>query len=781
MHRIESLDECLAFHFQNGVGKFLKSQWKELDHRADLELAMKPFQRAIFNFLDSLLYGTLPDPFMTSAVLIEEFSIELSRYSGLDAFAREVNQISLAQNQFVDALKNKPLLKPLAGLSWKEISSLNLKKLEKKLGVSGLSNIYGLHKSNDQSSMRERMVIHFLAYHSKTERNHLETGYDLPFYPIVYSASDKIREDRHQVETILKNEKNAVPVVFLEPYSVLNGDWLLKTFSRKQAIFYFRDFKTFWQCLAFDSVAALIFSRKVSHIIGDQYVVDENLILESIPQSPILKPILLAQHPVYENRVETISDALSKMIDEKQNGTYEEGGEVQRWLYQLGIHLNQSFYSIKFGIPYAMELERIWGNKSWFAKYKEGISDDLEVHSAKQGLSAEFRKLPHLKRLPRRPLQRRNKIRLAHIVPQIVDGGHAPSKLLRTLVQNADREKWEVSVLCHEASLMRRNLYPRDDFCSKSTRERAVKTLNDWKCLGVTTFISSASGSYLDAAYEMAEYLKREDIDVIACHGNDPVNLLIPVLSDVPRRVFVEHSGFPLMQEFDLVLTSLAGNAEKQQALFQDLGTSIKDLPYGVDARADWLERPNDYGVSPQVRMMTTISNHLESRVSGKFVEAIATILQKVPLAVYMPIGPISDIPAFEKRFAPFGVQDRVICLKAQKIPSQVCRGMHLYLNEFPFGSGISMLDAMASGIPVVTMYDEKGVMQARNGGNYIGIDRAIKSLKSEDYIDLAISLITDDSLHAEWREYTLKRYEMFGPQKYIRNFENLVYSIVCD
>jgi glycosyltransferase involved in cell wall biosynthesis len=305
--------------------------------------------------------------------------------------------------------------------------------------------------------------------------------------------------------------------------------------------------------------------------------------------------------------------------------------------------------------------------------------------------------------------------------------------------------------------------------------------LAQWNENKIPYYISEARGNYLETAYEICEYLSQNDIDIIACHGNDRINLLIPILSDVPKRVFVEHSGFPVMKEFDLVLTSLNGNAEKMRSVFDNLGTVIEDLPYGVDARADWLPEPPDFGISPQVKLLTTISNHLESRVSGKFVEAIGKILQRVPNAAYMPIGPVSNIEGFEKRFESYGVQDRVICLKNQKIPSQICRGMHLYLNEFPFGSGISMLDAMASGIPVVTMYDENGVMQAKNGGNYIGIDHAITSLNPDEYVELAVRLLTDVKLYAEWHQHALDRYELFGPQKYISNFEKIVYNTLIE
>lgn len=101
---------------------------------------------------------------------------------------------------------------------------------------------------------------------------------------------------------------------------------------------------------------------------------------------------------------------------------------------------------------------------------------------------------------------------------------------------------------------------------------------------------------------------------------------------------------------------------------------------------------------------------------------------------------------------------------------------MELYLNEFPFGSCISLFDAMAAGCPIVTMYDEEGPPQARYGGIYFGLDRSITSLKKSEYVDLACSLALNKDLYKEWSEHALKQFEKHVDEKaYVKNFEKIL------
>jgi predicted O-linked N-acetylglucosamine transferase (SPINDLY family) len=154
----------------------------------------------------------------------------------------------------------------------------------------------------------------------------------------------------------------------------------------------------------------------------------------------------------------------------------------------------------------------------------------------------------------------------------------------------------------------------------------------------------------------------------------------------------------------------------------------------------------------------------------------IAKILQKVPYACYAPIGAINQKERFYNCFKTYGVEKQYIPIGHSLHPSFVARHMHLYLNEFPVGSCLGMLDAMSSGIPVVSMFDLNGPQQSRYGGEFMGQDYVIKTNDPNDYVELAVKLLTDNIFYNEWVEHTRKRYGLFSDVKaYVSSLEELL------
>jgi glycosyltransferase involved in cell wall biosynthesis len=101
---------------------------------------------------------------------------------------------------------------------------------------------------------------------------------------------------------------------------------------------------------------------------------------------------------------------------------------------------------------------------------------------------------------------------------------------------------------------------------------------------------------------------------------------------------------------------------------------------------------------------------------------------------------------------------------------------MAIYLNEFPFGGGIALLDALSAGLPLVSMHDESGPPQAKYAGAYFGMDRVVRSCRPEEYVDLACRLLENPEMLAEWRAAALAKYEAHTDTKrYVRRFEEIV------
>ena len=111
-------------------------------------------------------------------------------------------------------------------------------------------------------------------------------------------------------------------------------------------------------------------------------------------------------------------------------------------------------------------------------------------------------------------------------------------------------------------------------------------------------------------------------------------------------------------------------------------------------------------------------------------------------------------------------MEDRVCFLGELYNPVMYLHAMDIYLNEFPEGSGLSIVEALSAGCPVVTMYDLDNTYKSREAGNYFGPEYAIKSCNTEDYINCACNLAQDPVMYKKWSEHAKKRYQEISDTK---------------
>ena len=166
------------------------------------------------------------------------------------------------------------------------------------------------------------------------------------------------------------------------------------------------------------------------------------------------------------------------------------------------------------------------------------------------------------------------------------------------------------------------------------------------------------------------------------------------------------------------------------------------------------------FGFSEDAFLMTTVSKNLQGRMNETFATAIARILQRCQGAFYVPIGPSPPFALYPSIFENYDVDERVIFLGHLENPYAALVNMDMYLNEFPCGSGLSLLEAMAAGCPIVSMDYPYGPIQGRHGANYFSRDRCISPPSLTAYIELACSLIENRQKYKGWSHYALERYK---------------------
>lgn len=574
-----------------------------------------------------------------------------------------------------------------------------------------------------------------------------------------------------------------VPVLFFEPYDL---DWarVRAAIAGKPALFLLRHGALLGHALQFPQLFESLLDPH--HALYTLQAFPEEALREqpalaawaaSRSEGRLFAPIAFDEGMRERARTLRAVELLERWLRVRVSDPTAASGAAY-WLYRFTLALQDELNLQRLGGARAFAYLNGAADAAWTSPHKGLAPAEASADLAFPD-RVEPRLAPHRSARKARALRETRPLRLAHVVPLVVDGGHAPTRLLRTLMDHHDRARFEPHVFVTERLTMRKGDYPMSDYCSEPSRVRGVGSLGVFEYGGFHVEIDDATVGFEASGVRLAERLSAAGIDVAVFHGPDFINLVAAQCTDVPVRVFFDHGSPPGHEGFDLVVAAtddaakaMAGSAALRRA-------KVVANTYFVNARELW--KPAAYPMSTfdvpdDAQILTTISNHLESRLGDEMCAAIAEILRRNPRAWYMPIGLIANAQELARRFERHGAPNRIRFIGPSNEPSQLARSMKLFLNEFPFGSGLAILDAMAAGCPVVTMYDPEGPPQARFGGIYMGIDRAVTSLRREDYVDLACRLLNDDALYAEWSREALARYEARTDlQGYLRRFEDFI------
>ncbi|HEV8052057.1 MAG TPA: glycosyltransferase [Parachlamydiaceae bacterium] len=569
-----------------------------------------------------------------------------------------------------------------------------------------------------------------------------------------------------------------IPLIFLEPLNVDFSEFL-SSLENRPVIFVFETRKSFLSMLQFPAFVKTLNDPKHLLYILEIYPNDQLAIQNRTSfQKLDFQPIFFNEKKRMEAALPVLTEALKVCLTQTDE-SLKTDSEAGNWLYQIGKRLIFSIKEERLGVNRAPALMELTAQQNWYDPHKGMPAKEKDLGPLPNDNMAV--KLSSLSRLSPRPAHSSKKIKLVHIVPQIVDEGHAPSLLLENLIVHHDRDRFEVFVVSTERMQFRLNDYPFNYYISKSSQIRAPKRLELIHALGVPIEIQNGFPFYEFSAQSISAYLNHIKADIALFHGPDAINYMAAQLTDVPMRVLFEHGTPPTYPGFDLAIVSSLEAIEIYKEHYAKIHTDIRALPFQLDVKSKWEPTPypkDKLGLPNDCKVITTISNHLANRLGNEMCMAIAEILQRIQDSYYVPLGQINEQQKeqFKKFFSAYQVEDRVVFLGNVGNPSQYARSSHIYLNEFPFGSGLGILDAMAAGCPIVSMYDENGPQQARYGGHYFGIDKTITSGKRSDYVALACELLENPAMHKEWSEHAVRQYEKQADvSAYVKKFEAIL------
>jgi hypothetical protein len=495
-------------------------------------------------------------------------------------------------------------------------------------------------------------------------------------------------------------------------------------------------------------------------------------------------PILCTQNPW----IHALQEEVTELFDQLKHQKLQTPA-AQR-LYELGIGANYLWESQRLGRSCQGALWASYALHDWRDPHKHHGRAVLPALLASQ-------KDPWLAQLnavaqPKRPAVQRSRYRVAHVVKSLIDIAHAPTQLLMGLAGHRDSGLFDWEIYTTESQCLHPSEYPYASFLAEDSEDWGKETLRRLRALGIDVHIGKdRSQSFEEKAASIAAQMQNSHIDCVVYHLPDPVGALSHSFSSVPRHVFFDHAGntaahpeqsfvppsfleLPRWSKLDLLLTC----EEKEAPFIQGYnarGTAVCNLPYCLDVST----RPSQSSPtqlpprSDAALRLVTVSVHLADRLSPAFCEAVIQILSHCPQAHYFAIGPLDHKSRAAQALLQSSVHARIHLLGVQEDPIRYLSEMDIYLNEFPFGGGLALIEALSQGLPIVSEYLNEGSPQERFGALYYGEEHCIPAGQHALYVQRAVELIENESKRQALSEHAKQCYAKHANVKgYAQHFE---------
>jgi glycosyltransferase involved in cell wall biosynthesis len=278
--------------------------------------------------------------------------------------------------------------------------------------------------------------------------------------------------------------------------------------------------------------------------------------------------------------------------------------------------------------------------------------------------------------------------------------------------------------------------------------------------------------------------LYQDGVDVAVFHSSMAcaADCVAAALKPVPLQICNNMGNMPMqLRGIDAVAYNVRSTYEKEKSQWLAMGIEPFLIPKGTDvdeAAAEQVAR-QELGLSENVFLLVTAANHLPRRLSEQFLEVVAEILLRYSHTHYLVVG-VGDFTRQRTFFAKKGLQERVTFFGGSDNVPALLKATDVYLNEFPRGGGMSVLEAMAAGCPVVAMKFSNEHLESC-GVEWAGEEYGIMRRDIPAYKNLAFRLIEDEQFRKQVGAAMRRRYETdLSPRKMVEKFESEILRLAA-
>jgi glycosyltransferase involved in cell wall biosynthesis len=703
----------------------------------------------LINHLDSLFFGTFFDALVTNQCLQDEVILNTEIINEFPSILEVLTSIE----KIIERLIKNPEEPP--------------PQFSKH--TSGIWSVYNKMKDPetifDNTSLKEfsknyQWLFPYLKNQqlfSLTSSHVLKsiTSTHKSLFPVSYKT-----EKKHQDLLLTQlNESKSPCILFMEPLEI-NWVEVLDLLENRQCLFVFQTPLTLFHCLQFPQILELI--TQPQHYI---LVLSQPLELQLLCQKDF-KGFHKASSCFSLNATKGFAPIFQELQDCVQSHAQINLKEND---YLKNSHVLERLKSVSRELHQFLEQQRL-GTRRWISLQKIFDSQRHEHPLVKLELTTQREKEASLKfinkyvpEMKSKFLKEKPSVRLAHITSQLQDEtSSTPTKIIDCLINNSNKNVFENFIFTTEYSHYRYQEYPYDQFISQQqtffphSKKTSIKLQKKCKEQLTPIIFDDARQDYITTAKRLAKRLDDMEVDVAVFHEEHLLNTLICRLCKVPLKVFYNHTSLPLTHDYDLTILQHTKEITYQQQLYKKDKNKFTANEYPLiqeNTSSKPLNIRQRFRLPQSAKILATTCNHLNARLSPEMTWVVAEALRKHPDLYFIALGhpPTNFVNEQFKKF--LDIVPKIIFPGFLSNPLRYLKNCDLYLNDFPIGGTLNVVEALSSNIPVISYFDPHENPKSHYAGHLIGkehcfttpeeaIDKISLLLESEEEYNKAVEHI---------------------------------------
>jgi predicted O-linked N-acetylglucosamine transferase (SPINDLY family) len=347
-----------------------------------------------------------------------------------------------------------------------------------------------------------------------------------------------------------------------------------------------------------------------------------------------------------------------------------------------------------------------------------------------------------------------NKFVVAHIVDVIGDT-HAPTHILKSLIKYINS-----------------NIFEQRFYSTERGNSLTSQTYHEYKTKNIYVYLSPPI-PLAQRALLLARKLQEDGADIVVFNGNwiDTTAALVAALIKGPIKANIDYGMEMGTADFNAIvrLSSWRKEGLKNEVIIP-MGTDIS-IP---EISKSFLELGKESIVTATFGTFT--------KCGIKYFETIKSILSQTNDTIHIMAGSRAVLtPEIDRLLSPY--TKRVKLLGVRKDISHLLSISDVYLNSFPISGGLIILEAMATGVPIVSMsehYGNRNQLQIAFGRSEALKFPECLASNEEEYIQKALAFIKNPTLRTKIGKKLKKRFEnLFSAKQMAHKFESLFIDLL--